>query len=202
MARTFVVDPNAYDKQSEFTRAVDYIKEFLDTNGLDHPSNIKHEGYNTRFYGCYYFKTRRVNINLKKTRTPVKNPGWSWSYTGFKSDLTGPGVLAHEIGHHIHNLIQNSKNRKLIKNSCVFVARREAEVSSYEPNYYEMLAESIRLFILNPVFLAEGRPLRYKFLTESFGLKPLHQEDWRSILRNAHPKLIEAGDKWIAKGQR
>lgn len=43
----------------------------------------------------------QIQLNLSSCRTPIGVPGFSWSYTGYKADLTPAGVLSHEVGHYI-----------------------------------------------------------------------------------------------------
>src|SRR5690606_20140853 len=46
-----------------------------------------------------------IFVNLKKSRVPTKAPGFQWSYTGYKADVTAPGVLAHELGHYVRTQV-------------------------------------------------------------------------------------------------
>lgn len=130
----------------------------------------------------------------------MKTPGFSWSYTGYKADLTSPGVAAHEMGHHTEATLKKELSPGDVANwrrAWGEARTSEARVSSYEPNAGEAFAESMKLFILNPELLREGRPMRWKFLTETAGLKPVHSTPWKAVLRNAHPRLIEGGERWL-----
>ena len=160
-------------KHNDIKRPPLYIKDDLKSFGL--------------------FLNKTVYINLKKTRVCVKVPGFSWSHTGYKADLTYPGVLAHEIGHYVDSIKRCSYNitwRNIIK--------KESAVSSYEPNPSEAFAEAMKLYILNPNLLKIGRPLRYKFMND-MNIQPLHDISWKIILQNAHPKLITAANNWCNK---
>jgi len=200
----FIVDPATYDKRQAFDAALVYVKAFLDLNGiapvteyLTEPDDAKKPPGKNPWHdrGWYWFGT--VFVNLKKTRTPVKVPGFQWSYTGYKADLTTPGVLAHEVGHHVHFELDRVRGEHVLgKVRAVYAI--EPPVSGYEPNPYEVFAESMRLFILNPMLLAEGRPERYSMLIK-LNLQPLHHAPWREVLVNAHPKIIAAAERWIER---
>src|SRR5574342_1404331 len=103
----FIVDPATYDKATALEAAREYVSGFLGHNGLRGPSKLiteqltRHEN-RWRDNGWYKFDTMEMFVNLKRSRPPVKVPGFQWSFTGFKADLTAPGILAHETGHHVH----------------------------------------------------------------------------------------------------
>lgn len=204
MFNPLIVDPETYDKKVAFMAALEQCFEFMKINDISPPKELHIEpqrhlpklpwegnGWCTRSGSMY--------VNLNKSATPVKNPGFRWSYTGFKADLTAPGVLAHEVAHHVKwRLEKKSKETKtslLQALSCV--AMIEAPVSSYEPDLEELWAEAGRLFILNPDLLLQGRPKRYAVLHAV--LDPVHDLPWREVLKNAHPRIIAAAENWIKK---
>lgn len=198
-----VVDPVTYDKYVVIREAILYAQAFLDLNGISHPREYlfvpddakKPAGKNPWHNNGWYWNGI-VFVNLKRSRAPVKTPGFAWSFTGFKADLTAPGILAHEIGHHTHfELLKRSTEGSSI-DDIKKVAKVEAPVSGYEPNPYEVMAEALRLFILNPSLLREGRPKRWEMITR-MGLEPLHDVPWRDVLVNAHPRIINAAAAWI-----
>lgn len=204
----FVVNPATYDKVTILREAVVYVETFLDYNNIKHVDEYlfapddskKPPGHNPWHDNGWYWQGT-LFVNLKKSRVPVKVPGFQWSFTGFKADLTAPGILAHETGHHIHFELDKRNTydvRKAMLATLRSLKESETAVSGYEPNLYEVMAEACRLFILNPTLLKEGRPKRYEFLT-GLGLKPLHTTPWRDVLRHAHPKLIAAAESWIRK---
>lgn len=200
----FIVNPKTYEKEAAFSDAVIYVNEFLTMNGLSMPSKLitrvdEQEKYNNvwRDKGWYRFDTMTMFVNVKRSKVPVKTPGFQWSYTGFKADLTAPGVLAHETGHHIHNMLNDKLGKMAIIRMINNVIDREISVSGYEPNAYESFAEAMRLFIMNPELLRTGRPARWNLIVDDMGLKPPHDASWRDVLINAHPKIINAAQKWI-----
>jgi hypothetical protein len=167
------------------------IIEFCNINNIT-PPKIKDSKDNS-CYGYYIFGKDSIYINLKLCRVPVKKPGFSWSYTGYKADLTPAGVCAHEFGHYLDSFMKYP--------SKSFTGNGEPSVSSYEPNKSESFAEMIKLFILNPDLLRVGRPKRWEFLTKRLGLKPVNIKPWREILGNADPKLIAAAQSWILRNK-
>lgn len=199
----FVANPATYKKADAVVAAVVYVEKFLDHNSLprvkrylwEPNDELKPPGSN-RWHANGWYWNGNLFVNVKKSRVPVKTPGFQWSFTGFKADLTAPGILAHETGHHAH--FSKFDTRELL-GALRKVASEEAQVSSYEPNVYEVFAEAMRLFILNPNLLREGRPKRFKLITD-LGLRPLHDVDWHKVLEHAHPKLIAAAENWIKRG--
>lgn len=209
MTDPLIVDPNCYDKERELLRALDYTKEFLRFNDIPPvteylwaPDDSKKPVGKNPWHdkGWYWFGT--LFVNLKRSRVPVKVPGFAWSFTGSKADLTAPGVLAHETGHHAHYQLDKRGGTgaaHLLMCDLSDVKKEEPPVSGYEPNLYEVMAEMVRLFILNPSLLKEGRPLRWALLRDNLGLRPLHDAPWREVLRNAHPKLIASLENWVRR---
>lgn len=204
----FVVDPNTYDKFTALRAACVYVELFLDHNEIPRvneylfaPDDSKKPPGKNPWHDNGWYWNGTLFVNLKRSRPPVKNPGFAWSYTGFKADLTAPGILAHEIGHHVHHQIDkktNYKHHNYVLAKLRDLKQNEVAVSGYEPNEFEVMAEACRLFILNPDLLKKGRPKRFEFLS-GLGLKPLHTTPWREVLRHAHPRLITAAENWIRK---
>ena len=175
-------------KQENLEYGRNTVNAFCTHNDLC-PPKIKN-ATRTHDYGYYTWGSSTIFVNERLVRVPVKTPGFSWSYTGYKADLTGAGIIAHETGHYVDCLLKMPSRR--IKK----IVKGEKCVSSYEPNAQEVFAESMKLFILNPDLLREGRPLRYAFLT-SLGLQPIIADCWQDVLTHAHPKLIAAAKNWI-----
>ena len=175
------------NKNENFNYCVEIITQFCQFNNIPFPKIIIEN--RLPYHGMYDGSTQNIYVNVKTAKTPVKTPGFAWSYTGYKADLTPAGILAHEFGHYVdHYLKYISKKMKLVK---------ESAVSSYEPNQSERFAESMKLFILNPDLLKTGRPQRYQFLTQKCNLKPVIVDEWNIVLGNAHEKLITAAKNWI-----
>jgi hypothetical protein len=175
-------------KQENLEYGRNTVNAFCTHNDLC-PPKIKN-ATRTRDYGYYTWGSSTIFVNERLVRVPVKTPGFSWSYTGYKADLTGAGIIAHETGHYVDCMLKMPSHR--IKK----IVKGEKCVSSYEPNAQEVFAESMKLFILNPDLLRQGRPLRYEFL-KSLGLEPVIADSWQNVLIHAHPKLIAAAKNWI-----
>lgn len=194
------VDPNYYDKLAAFEQAKDYVLGFLDANGIAHPYEIITEAKNpSGLHGWYNPRFQQVFVDVKRSRPPVKTPGFAWSFTGSKADLTVTGVLAHEVGHHVHHMFMYRGQVNSIMQELKRIRRLEARLSGYEPNVHETFAECFRLFALNPELLRVGRPMRWKLMLD-LELKPAHSVPWREVLVHAHPKLITSLERWIEKG--
>lgn len=199
-----IIDPKSYDKYDAINLTRTYVSEFLRMNFVREPAEIIYENVDNkpglwRQYGWYNFQTSTIFVNVKKSRPQTITPGFAWSFTGYKSDMTAPGILSHEIGHHIHNRLIDLRDNTSFLKAIKKIRNNESPVSGYEPNSYETFAEMIRLFILNPDLLRLGRPIRWAFLTQALNFKPLHDVPWREILVHAHPKIIVSAEKWILK---
>jgi hypothetical protein len=177
------------NKSENSNYAKSLIQQFCTVNNIPVPKFVVNN--RTDCFGFYRRGTNTITVNEKLCKTPVKTPGFTWSYTGYKADLTVAGVWAHEFGHYVDNVLQQISSKMNVKG--------ESNVSSYEPNNSERFAESMKLFILNPDLLKQGRPKRYEFLTKICGLKPVINDVWEIVLGNAHEKLITATRNWVKK---
>lgn len=170
----------------------------LDRNGIPPPTYATEHPYFSRGndgWGLRGFYVRgHVFVNLPKSSLPTRTPGYAWSFPGYKADMTPVGVLAHETGHHVDELL--GSDRPLTG------WRAEAPVSGYEPDRAERFAEAFRLFVTNPDLLRAGRPVRWAHLTEVLGLDPGPLVPWDQVLaeRGAHARFLVAAKNWVAKG--
>jgi len=175
------------NKKELFEQGMIVCDEFLSKNNIKPPIIIaKNFDNNVKEKGCYYYHDKIIHVNFSKCRLPVKTPGYSWTYPGYKADLTPMGVLAHEMGHHIDNL-----------NNLYKLMPKTPKVSGYEPNDKEIVAETLRLFILNPDLLRIISFNRYKFLNERF--VPVITQTWEEVLVNAHIKFKNTINKNFIK---
>lgn len=194
---------------------VNLARKFLDVNRLPHPEFYTYDEVSKLMGGTRvgklverfrnmpliggmtgYYHQGMVLVNVPVTCLPVDRPAYrSWSYPCWKTDRTAVGVVAHEVGHHIERVLQQSgvltpethgpEWRRVMKGK---------RVSGYEPVPSEAWAETLRLFILNPYLLKFAIPRRYKFVRQF--LKPSEQRTWRAVLLD-HPAYCEQGNKWI-----
>lgn len=170
----------------------------LDASGLPLPGfmNATSRERGGRGYGHYEPVTQTIVVNVTRTVLPPKTPGYSWSYPGYKADLTAFGVTCHEAGHHTDFLLPDRRARL---REVRIVRETEPCVTRYEPNLAEVLAEAFKLFCTNPDLLRAGRPRRFGMLV-GWGLVPVEDRAWQEVLTDAHPKIIRAAENWIACG--
>lgn len=182
------------DRATLYNLGVTLANATLTLSGIDTPTYRTYVSDDVKFrdgWGHFgYYRFNVVNVNVTKSRPVTKTPGFSWTFPGWKADLTALGVVAHEVGHYVHDQFRAIDTRHW---------RSEAPVTSYEPNHYESFAEAVKLFMTNPDLLRVGRPLRYATLTSI--LEPPHLVPWRDVLtlRGAHEKFISAAGNWIAR---
>jgi hypothetical protein len=181
-------------KERLLYKGIELIEEFSEVNGLRLPKIYTVYG-STGFYGIIYPKGKNeIHINMTACRPAVKTPGYDWTFPGYIQDLTPYGILAHEFGHYISDVL-GKKFRKNFFN----MKRIEPDVTSSDSRGLdERMAEAARLFITNPDLLKKGRPVRYNLLREHY--EPIVKNKWTTVLVNAHPKIITAAERWIKKG--
>ena len=179
-------------KQILYDRGVERSKVFLTVNRISHPA---YEGFSTkqRWKAYGYYQNEKIYVSVHKSKLPAKTPGYSWSYPGYKADLTAFGIVAHETGHHI----SMSLELKLSRCRNTILIDKEKPVTSYAPNEDEDFAETLKLFITNPDLLRLGRPLRWDYVTNSLGLYQVEHRSWEEVLAGAHPKFFAAARNWI-----
>lgn len=192
--KPLIVDPHDYNRFIAWQQALDWCDFFLKVNNISRPKAIYHSVHTHGCYGVYWYKTQKIAVNILLCKPPVKVPVRSYTFTGYKADLTVAGVLAHELGHHVWRHALTPKQRTAWRKHVPGTPA----VSGYEPNIEEAFAETTKLFVLNPKLLEEGRTLRHELFMH-FGLKPATDAPWTEILQHAHPKLIAAAHNWIDK---
>lgn len=173
-------------------KGIELIERFSEENGIKMPkifiiSNKKN------VYGLFYPKNV-IHVNMKLCRPPVKNPGYDWSFPGYVQDLTPYGILAHEFGHYISDML----GKKFRKNFVNIRKIEENVTSTDDRGLDEKMAEAARLFITNPDLLKRGRPLRYEIFSQHY--KPVVKNRWKTVLFHAHPKIVTAAERWIERG--
>lgn len=179
-----------FDKREAFEEAKKIAREFLALNSLPLCPFREHQLDSRGLY-----ERGEILVDLKGTVSPVITPGFSWSFPGYKADITVYGVTAHETGHHVSASLGRAAR------SAWRLGHRDPRVTSYgRANGEEGLAEAIRVFILNPDLLRVGRPGMWAVLTHfPFGLKPLHDDPWDEVLAFAHDKILIAAKGWMVK---
>lgn len=170
-------------KSKELKSAKNIIKEFCNLNNLKTPicciDNSLEE------YGAFYINhKRKIFLNFKKCKHSSKRITHSSI-----NEKTITGVYVHEYAHLLHyNGFYGTLNKHFKKLKEPLIHFRETDIE-------EDIAESIRLFILNPSLLQEGRPKRYKILSKYFkhSLMPHYTEQFKDIPNNS----ITLINKWI-----
>lgn len=203
---------------------VEAAKEFLGFNGIEHPifmtyeeAEESYEGGNrshalrlwhavergpVQGTGTGLYSQGHVFVNVERTAWPVQTPSMrSWSWPGWKTDRTAIGVVAHEIGHYVTDVVSEGRTaeEKAVSREAWTRIIRGKKVSGYEPVPDEAGAESLRLFILNPDLLRKAIPARYNFLT-GLGLKPLPRllrKGYAAVINN--PAYLPAAQRFAAE---
>lgn len=174
----------------------EHILRFLDLNNIPHPKNIYISNQGGTLRGVCNYKHQYIQLwtphlsYIASHPTPGK-PGWS--YPGYKTDATGIGVFAHETGHWVDRYLQIQYKYFNRWDSITF--------SSYHPNLSEVIAECMRLFILNPCLLYLIHP-EYVDRFVKAGLKPLVTDDWDVVLANAPEIMLDVIHKQYIKNKR
>lgn len=121
-----------------------------------------------------------IQINTKLCRVPIASSA-SYTWPRYTVDMTPYGVLCHEFGHHWHRTHPEYKRITHVFRS-IRRADIEPAVTDYaKTNTHEDIAESVRVFVLNPDLLRVLNPFRWAAL-KKFGLKPLETRPWAEIL--------------------
>jgi hypothetical protein len=182
---------NDMNKQDLLKNGIDLITEFCKINNINIPT-IKTS--KTKYSGYYTYGSNTLHINLDNCRIPQINPIRSWSFPGYFVDRTPIGVITHEFGHYLHEILGFPKMGKL-----------GLQITNYEPNYEERFAETIKLFLTNPDLLKEYNIKRYIFLTQKLKLVPVKITDWKTTLYDyvtPSEKYINACNNRIINGQK
>jgi hypothetical protein len=133
--------------------------------------------------GYYYRETQTVMVHI--TACPIPS---DTDVVGWLRDYSPIGVMAHEFGHHVNQLLGW---KKLMRRYYDVRCSTEKVVSSYGAlQDTEDFAEAFRLFITNPGLLALTSSRRYMFLAQDLEFGTPDNLDWKSILAS-HPNLIE-----------
>jgi hypothetical protein len=156
------------------------------------PAAKKYETGGT-YYGEWH-PPDKIWVNVSAATAPVtaKSNPHLWSYPGHKTDRTCSGILLHEMGHHLSG--------RQVARLWRMVVKATLPVTSYEPNFNEAWAESMRIFLGNPDLLFQGRPERFDHLIQLFEVP--HKRGWREILFHAPSRIVRSAEKFITEGQK
>jgi len=183
------VDARASHREHLANNGVVLSKAFLQRNGVKPVRyGIDVVSPDTGFsggYGCGWYRSYSINrpfpfmkIAVKACARPAVGVARSWSFPGYKTDRTPVGVIAHETGHHIDAMLGILRHGA---NDLQHVVKQK--ITSYEPNTSELIAETLRLFILNPDLLSIVAPDRFWYMRHVVGLVPSEERDCLAVLR-------------------
>lgn len=177
------------DKLENFNYGMELCRRFMRLNSFPMPKEIIfcEDPASNQPNGIYYPNSEQIIIYKRNCKKPVANPGFYWSFTGSKCDLTPAGILAHEMGHHIDKLL-NSISLKVISVS-----------KKYNNIKRELFAEYLGRFITNPDLVKRVMPNVYNIFAQKLCLIPAIVDDWRTVLQNAHEKIIRQNENFIKR---
>lgn len=164
---------------------------FCKMNGFVVPT-IKRKNMLGLYGMCFYRDEKtRIAINVDYCNLPCQRVGFDKNWPGAPNDLTPYGIVLHEIGHYIH--FREEDDDKLL--AYVRARASESKINTASKCVREDFAEAVRILISNPLLLKEGRPKRYKVLTEVFGLKTFRSNGWEANFTCMPKRLL-----WDVKG--
>lgn len=143
--------------------------EFLKANGIIHPKYEVSLDEQLHMQAAIEYKAGYVKVRA----LPFVR---DWSVTGGVYDLSVPGLIGHAVGLHVNKQVGITRN---YLHYLGYINAAEPRISPLESHPPEMVAEMVRLLIFNPELLEVGRPLRYTFLTEHLGLRPVVDKPWQ-----------------------
>lgn len=180
-------------------------QQFCDKNKINQPTyNIIQEADDPlckkiKAVGtCGYYRNNVINVGVPLCAH--NNSNYSWP--GFISDRTPYGVIAHELGHHIDQVMTGidiyRNNHGFFFSDQIWKNSYEKAITSYAPNKSEWFAEMFRLFVTNPSLLQTIRPLTYSALRQHF--EPVIAVDAYDVLKmfQATDRVYERMNKWIS----
>lgn len=183
------------DKQSLADEGLNIIRKFCDDNSIVQP-DVRFIDKTHRWYklnSCGFFREDKGIVLMTNKCSHVGTTGRSWSWPGYIIDRTPYGVLAHELGHHVHCKV-------FMWQPTVMHLSRERRLTNYCPNHLEWFAEMFRLFITNPDLLRLVRPRTYKLFSAAF--KPSTTESWCEVLSLAPDRIMNAASNHVRKESR
>jgi hypothetical protein len=122
------------------------------------------------------------------------------SWPGAPRDDSVAGELLRVVGLHVWESIHAEADfRSWRRHLTAWQEARRWERAvdpAHEGPLEGVFCEAFRLFLLDPLLLAEGRPHRHELLAGS-GMLPPHDEGWRSVLAGAPGQVLTAIDEWL-----
>lgn len=153
--------------------------------------NDRMEAYLARIKCVGYYRPHYAVV----VRARCTLPGRGYSWPRHCSDRTELGVLAHEMGHHVHQSLAPDYAKHLRQ----IFPRKGLRVTGYEPNVDESIAESFRLYLLNPDLLYGGRRPRFNFFEREMKLRTIEDRSWEEALGDCPTRITTAAERWLAR---
>jgi hypothetical protein len=150
------------------------------------------------FATCGFYRNNVIHMSVPL----CANPNQMYSWPGYISDRTPYGVIQHELGHHVDQMMSGTNIYRTRAGGFFSDRIREKSgekpITSYSPNNMEWFAEIFRLFVTNPFLLAMIRPRAYDALVDS-GLNPTVDASNVEVLTefSAPKRIFERMDKWL-----
>lgn len=184
---------NIYSNESKsilVENGLKLVHEFCILNNIKNPiikiTTIK------SMRACGTYNGKLIKVDLSKCAKPSQ----LYSYPNLHSNRTPQGVITHEFGHYLADVLGIS-GRTLLKYRKEI---NEKPISSYAPNSSEWFAEIIKLYLTNPDLLKLGRPKTYNWLYEDLKLKPINRGSYLEVLKefdnNISERLINKAKKF------
>lgn len=170
------------------------VRMFIDNHGLQQVEfrYLTQEDREYHLDTCGYYRPTTISIMVDKCAKPA-GFGRQWSWPGYIIDRTPYGVMAHELGHHVHCTV-------LGWSTDIQETSGEVPLTNYCPNPGEWFAEMFRLFVTNPDLLSIVRPITYGLFTHEF--QPVELRTWNEVLGGCPTTLMNACVNHINKAKR
>jgi len=141
-------------KLSDFYMGINIIERFCKINNIKIPNIIK----TIEIPGAGYYEFNKPNtifidINKCDKMTKKNNPMMIYESTVI-------GTMLHEFGHYIHFKLFPYLTKKWVK------IKNEPHIHYYQMSIDEDIAECMRLCILNPTIIKNGRINRFNILAK------------------------------------
>ena len=177
-------------KQELFDKGVKQVTHFCEINTLNIPkiTSIGKDHRSSKVKACAWYVSNSITIKIWAC-AGIGRGGPAWSYPGYVIDRTPYGVLAHELGHYVDEIVASCKSKSLRKRTG------EEKLTNYCPNDSEWFAEIFRLFVTNPNLLSKLRPKIYEELISRFNI--IEDRSWEEVLIDAPLRTINQACKKI-----
>lgn len=176
-------------------QGMELMGEFCEANSLSQPSVTQVDAGAWRFDStCAYYRRLEITICASRCAHPG-TAGRAWSWPGYAIDRTPYGVIQHELGHHADWFRSDVKGAYGGEfSAAIRKASGEPKLTNYCPNDWEWFAEMFRLFVTNGDLLRYLKPRTHALLIDA-GFRPIIDQPWREVLRDAPPRTIEMAAK-------